>query len=106
MTLFRPKTTVNAHKLYPEVYYRHIYFTKPLFDAIEFLAKTERKSKKQMANELMELAIGTFMGEKIREYNQRVIAARERQQEVEATRFIRLLRRWAKEKGYDISRFI
>jgi hypothetical protein len=106
MSLFGTGKAVNAHKLYPDVYYRHIYFTKPLFDGIEFLAITERKSKKQMAHELMELGISHFMGEKIREYNKRVIAARELEQEVEVTRFIRLLRRWARSKGYDISKFI
>jgi hypothetical protein len=59
-----------------------------------------------MAHELMALGISTFMGEKIREYNKRVIAARELQQEPELTRFIIMLRRWAKEQGYDISKFI
>jgi hypothetical protein len=77
-----------------------------LFEGIEFLAKVERKSKKKMAHELMELGLRKFMGEKIREYNKRVIAARQLEQEPELTRFIILLRRWAKERGMDISKFI
>jgi hypothetical protein len=104
--LFTPPKTTDAHKRFPDAYYRRIYFTKPLFEGIEFLAICERKSKKQMAHELMELGIANFMGEKIREYNKRVIAARELQQEPELTRFIIMLRRWAKEQGYDISKFI
>ena len=91
MSLFTPKVEGNAHKRFPDAYYKQIYFTKPLFDGIEFLAICERKSKKQMAHELMELGIANFMGEKIREYNKRVIAARELQQEPELTRFIILL---------------
>jgi pantoate kinase len=79
---------------------------KPFFDCIEFLAKTERKSKKKMASELMELGLRKFMGEKIREYNKRVIAARQLEQEPELTRFIILLRKFAKEHGMDISKFI
>ena len=106
VSLFTPLKTTDAHKRFPDAYYRRIYFTKPLFEGIEFLAKVERKSKKQMAHELMELGISSLMGEKIREYNKRVIAARELQQEPELTRFIILLRRWAKERGYDISKFI
>ncbi len=77
-----------------------------MFEGIEFLAKFERKSKKKMAHELMELGLRKFMGEKIKEYNKRAIAARQLEQEPELTRFIILLRRFAKEHGMDISKFI
>ena len=106
MALFAPKIETSAPKRFPDTYYRQIFFTRPLFEGIEFLAKTERKSKKKMANELMELGIGYYMGAKIREYNQRAIAARQLEQEPELTRFIILLRRWARERGMDISKFI
>jgi hypothetical protein len=106
MALFSTKVEGNPHKRFPDAYYGRIFFTRPLFEGIEFLAKTERKSKKKMANELMELGIGYYMGAKIREYNQRAIALRELNKEPELTRFIILLRRWAKERGYDISKFI
>jgi hypothetical protein len=106
MALFSTKVEGDPHKRFPGAYYKDIYFTRPLFEGIEFLAKTERKSKKKMANELMELGLRKFMGEKIREYNKRVIAARQLEQEPELTRFIILLRRFAKERGMDISKFI
>jgi hypothetical protein len=106
MALFSTKVEGNPHKRFPDVYYKRVYFTRPLFEGIEFLAKTERKSKKKMANELMELGLRRFMGDKIREYNKRVIAARELNEKPELTRFIILLRRFAKERGYDISKFI
>lgn len=64
MALFAPKIETGAHKRFPDAHYRQIFFTRPLFEGIEFLAKTERKSKKKMANELMELGIRRFMGER------------------------------------------
>jgi hypothetical protein len=106
MALFGTPKPLSTYQRQPDEYYKHIWFTKPLFEGIEFLAKTERKSKKKMANELMELGLRKFMGEKIREYNKRVIAARQLEQEPELTRFIILLRRFAKERGMDISKFI
>ncbi|MCJ7744207.1 MAG: hypothetical protein MUO99_06570, partial [Dehalococcoidales bacterium] len=83
--LFTPKKEGNAHKRFPDAYYKQVYFDKAMFEGLEFLAKTERKSKKKMANELMELGLRKFMGEKIREYNKRVIAARQVEQEPELT---------------------
>jgi hypothetical protein len=43
------------------IHIRQIFFTRLLFEGIEFLAKTERKSKKKRAHELMELGISHFM---------------------------------------------
>ena len=43
-TLFGSKKTVNVHKVYPERYYRNIYFTKQLYDGVELVAKIERLS--------------------------------------------------------------
>jgi hypothetical protein len=106
MTLFAPKKETSAPKRFPDTYYRQIFFTRPMFEGIEFLAKTERKSKKKMTHVLLELGLRKFMGEKISEYNKRVIAAQQLEQEPELTRFIILLRRFAKERGMDISKFI
>jgi hypothetical protein len=59
-----------------------------------------------MVHELLGIGMTHYIGDKIAEYNRQVIAARQLQQEPELTRFIILLRRWAKEKGYDLSKFI
>jgi hypothetical protein len=99
----KPLTTFDRR---PDDYYKHVYLDKPFFKVIDFLAETDRMSKKKMTHVLLELGIGYYMGEKIREYNQRAIAARQLEQEPELTRFIILLRRWAKERGMDISKFI
>ena len=106
MALFAPKIETGAHKRFPDAYYKQIFLDKPMFEGLEFLAKTERKSKKKMARELMELGIRRFMGDKIKEYNKRVIAARKLDEEPELTRFIILFRRFAKERGMDIKKVI
>jgi len=91
MALFGTPKPLSTYERQPDEYYKHIWFTKPLFEGIEFLAKTERKSKKKMAHELMELGLRSFMGDKIKEYNKREIAARKLNEEPELTRFIILL---------------
>jgi len=47
-----------------------------------------------------------YLSDKITEYNKQVFATREAGQLPKPTHFIIMLRRWAKEKGYDISKFI
>jgi hypothetical protein len=59
--IFRANKTTNAHKLYPIAYYKRYYLSKPMSDGVEFLAKTQRKSKIWITNELMELGIKTYL---------------------------------------------
>jgi len=105
MAMFGVKKPLTTFDRRPDDYYKMVWLDKPFFDCIEFLAKTDRMSKKKMTHVLLELGIGYYMGDKIREYNQRAIAARQLEKEPELTRFIIQLRRWAKEKGYDINKF-
>jgi hypothetical protein len=41
MGLFVTKKGVNPHILYPESYYRRVYFDKQMFDGIELVAKKD-----------------------------------------------------------------
>jgi hypothetical protein len=59
-----------------------------------------------MANDLVALGISTFYEQKIKEYNLRVITARELNKEPELMRFIIMLRRLAKSQGKNIDDFI
>ena len=88
MALFAHKVGGNPYKRFPDAYYRPIWFTKLLFEGIDFIATVERKSKKRMANELMALAISTDYAEKIREYNNAVAAVMEQRRIIGASRFI------------------
>jgi hypothetical protein len=102
MALFGPKVEGDPHKRFPDKYYRQMFFTRPLFEGIEFLAKVERKSKKKMANELM--GISRFWGEVLGKYNEAVLAERELAKIPEIVRFIRAYNKMAKQKGFDISK--
>jgi hypothetical protein len=77
-----------------------------MFDGIELVAKIEGVSKKEAARQLIERGFSKWMAEKFKEEHEIQAAARELQQQVKVTRFIRELRRFAKERGMDFSKFI
>ena len=104
--LFGANKVRNAHKLYPDKYYRNVYFTKPLYDGIDLVAKIERTSKKDAAELLMKAGLSSYMGGKITEYLEDERAAREYHQRMRYNRFIHEVRRCAKELGMDISKFL
>jgi hypothetical protein len=104
--LFGTNRTVNAHKLYPNEYHKHFYFTKPLCDGIELIAKIERTSKKDAAELLLKAGLSSYMGKKLAEYIKDEQAARELNQRMKMTHFVMVLRRYAKSQGMDISKII
>jgi hypothetical protein len=54
----------------------------------------------------MKAGLSSYMGGKLTEYIKNERAARELNQKVKMTRFVRILRRYAREHGMDISKFI
>jgi hypothetical protein len=82
--------------------YKHIWFDKKMFDGIELVGKIEHLSKKKAARLLIERGFSSYMGEKLKTE----LAVRELERKSRATRFILELRRLAKERGMDISKFI
>ena len=102
MALFGTKKQLSTYKRHPDAYYKHIWFDKPMFDGIELVAKMERVSKKKAARLLIERGFSSYIGEKIKTD----MAMRELERNPKATRFILLLRRFAKQRGMDISKFI
>jgi hypothetical protein len=106
MALFAPKKEGNAHKRFPDAYYKQVYFDKAMFDGIELVGKIEKLSKKKAARLIMERGFSSYMGEKVGEAIKRELAARQLNEEPELTRFVLELRRFAKERGMDISKFI
>ena len=105
MYLFGTSKTVNAHKLYPNEYHKHFYFTKPLCDGIELIAKIERTSKKDAAELLMKAGLSSYMGSKIAEYRENERKSRDQNQKLKLNRFVLELRKLARERGMDISKF-
>jgi len=106
MALLVPKKQVSAHTRYPDAYYKSIYFDKQMFDGIELVAKVERVTKKKAARLLMEEGIRSYAGKNLHEYIKDDIADNKLRQQRTGTRLIRELRKFAKERGIDISKFI
>ena len=66
----------------------------------------ERVSKREAAAKLMEFGLSKYMGAKLSEYIHAEHVAREINQKVKLNRFVRVLRRYARDNGMDISKFI
>ena len=102
MALFGTKKQLSTYQRHPDAYYKHIWFDKRMFDGIELVAKMERVSKKKAARLLIERGFSSYMGEKIKTE----LAISELERKPHLTRFVLELRRFAKERGMDISKFI
>jgi len=102
MALFSTKTTTNPHNRYPDAYFKTIWVSSKMFAGIDWVAKFERISKVRAANRLLERGFRSYMGEKLKIE----LAIMELERKPRATRFILELRRFAKERGMDISKFI
>jgi hypothetical protein len=99
----KPNVTRLNHK---DEYYKDYYFNKKLCAGIELVAAIERTSKKNAALLLIERGFRSYMGEKVKIAIEDERAARELNQKVKMTRFVMLLRRYAREHGMDISKII
>ena len=85
-------------------YYKAYWVNKNMSNGIELVAKIEQLSKKDTAQYLLERGFSSYMGEKVAEFIEQEKAAKELNQKVQLTRFIRELRKFAKERGMDISK--
>ena len=103
--LFRHKKPLTTFDRRPNDYYGQLWITKSLYEALDFLAKANHTTKKKMAQDLLELGIAHYLGNKISESNREEIAQRKQGMPVRPTKFIYQLRRWAKAKGKDIDKF-
>ena len=92
--------------MYPNEYYRQVFFDKPMFDGIELVAKVERVTKKKAARLLMEEGFRSYISNGLHEYIKDDIADNKLRQQRTGTHLIRELRKFAKERGLDISKFI
>jgi hypothetical protein len=99
----KPNVTRLNHK---DEYYKDYYFNKKFCDGIELVAKIEQVTKKQAAELLMKAGLSSYMGGKLTEYIKADYLARELNQKIKMTRFVMVLRRYAREHGMDISKFI
>jgi hypothetical protein len=77
-----------------------------MYDGVDFIARTERISKKEAVNSLLELGMRTLYAEKIAQgINERHIAE-DMGKDYTPVRFILEFRKWAKKYGMDIHKII
>jgi hypothetical protein len=98
--------SLPTYKRRPNEYWRQRWIPKSIDDAINYLRKERRISKKKMTEELLLRGLGDYIGEGISVANEQAIAARQRGEKVPYNRFTTMLKRWGKDKGADISKFI
>jgi hypothetical protein len=103
---FTPRKPNVTVKNYPERYYKTIWISKSLYEAIEFLAKFNHTSRMKTCNELLELGISQYMGDLISESVRQDNALDEQDKSVRPNYFGLMFRRWAKSKGGDISKSV
>ena len=104
--LFGSNKPISTRKRHPIAYFRQVYLSKPMYEGLEFIAEVERKSRVGMANEIFERGIKSYFGEKLGKYIEDDIEARKHGARATVTRFVRELRKLAKVKGYDISKYL
>ena len=68
------------------------------------IAKVNRTSIKKTANMLIERGLSSYMGEEIEKYIQTELETKELNREPALQRFIKMLKRLAKEKGHDVNK--
>jgi signal recognition particle GTPase len=98
----KPNVTRLNHK---DEYYKDYYFNQKLSNSIELVAKIEQPSKKQAAELLMKADLSSYMGAKLTDNIQSEYIAREQNQKAKITRFVLKLRKLARERSMDISKF-
>ena len=102
MALFGTKKQLNTHQRHPDAYYKTVWVSKKMDDGIVLVSKIERLSKIRAVHLLLERGFSSYMGEKLKTE----MAIRELERKPHLTRFVLELRRFAKERGMDISKFI
>jgi len=75
-------------------------------DGVELVSAIERISKKDSAEMLMKAGLSSYMGGKITDFIHDEEIARKINQKMQQTRFMRVIKAYAKEHGMDISKFI
>jgi hypothetical protein len=65
--LKRRRATDNPHKRAPDIYFKPIWFSKPLYEGFEFISKLEKKSIRETADKLMMQTIKDYIVGIVRE---------------------------------------
>jgi hypothetical protein len=103
--LFSPPKTNSTQLKYPERYYKQVWLDKPLYEAIDFLAKVNRTTRMKMLHDTLQEGLAYYIGAKIAESNRQEIEQRNQGRPVRPTPFVTQLTRLARSKGKSIDQF-
>jgi hypothetical protein len=106
MGLFFSRKTDVTFLNHKDEYYKHYYFPENLCNGIKIVAEIERTTLRNAVVQLMKAGFSSYMGDKVTQQIELDNAARERDEKAQRTPFAFILRKYARAKGLDISKFI
>ena len=92
MSLFGTTRGLNPHKALPDQYCKCYWVNNKLAEGIELVAEMERTTKKNAVEQLIAAGLSKYMGAKVGEYIKDERTARELNQTMKVTYFVRVLR--------------
>jgi hypothetical protein len=101
-----PSKGKDMHKLYPEEYYKGYWFDKKTSEGIELIAAIEQIPKRQAALNLVQEGFKYYMLQKFKQHIDNEVELNQRGEDPVVGRFIKLLRRYARQNGVDISKIL
>lgn len=99
----KPNVTIKNHQ---DEYFTTVYIHKNMADGISLVANVEKISKKAAAHLLLTRGFSTYMGEMVGDELHQQRIRQEAHLRKTVSWFVQVLRKAAKERGYDISKFI
>jgi hypothetical protein len=105
MTLFHRKKKYNLHLTHPDLYFNAFYFTKQMCDGVGIVAESDHTSKKRAAELLMRAGFSVWVANKVKLFIEDPEAQEDFRKRLEYNRFMRAMRKFAKENNFDLSRY-
>jgi hypothetical protein len=109
MALLNPKKAAKHPTTYdrrPDDYFGNVWIKKDYYEAIDFISHATHTSRKKVTEELLQRGFSKYIGEQIHKNNLMIEEERRKGQREYPTYFIARLRHWAKQKGFNIGKFV
>jgi hypothetical protein len=106
MSLFTWNKRQQVRKKRPDAYHKHYYVGKNVDKGIVLMAKALHLSKTRVVNEMLEYALGHILGELLGDQIHHINLSQQYAEDQRNSAIIRLIRREARRRAYDISKLI
>jgi hypothetical protein len=106
MGLFATKKGNVTRLNHKDLYFKQYYLPENLCKGVDMIARIEQTSKIRAVAKLVEMGISSYMHQKIALQVELDNEARARNEKAKRSRFAFILRKIARQNGYDISKFI